>query len=752
MVIYTNEGTLDIYEGINYPFNYAIGDVRDITKRNIDFSKTIKIPATKNNNKFFEYFFNVNVQSGSFDINQKEFIRVEENGNIVFEGFLQLLSVTVNDGFSYYEAVVFSSFRNILDIVEGLDLNDLDFSEYNHPYEFETFQASILPTRKNFKYYSNGGVLQTTEIGYGYTYPYISYNGDIEDYEDGLNSYPNAYPAFFINEYLEKIFLLAGYKIDSKFFNTEYFKSLILPFTNGALGYTEEEIEQYKVNVVNSVEQPLSVATGAFIGGLIRENEFLDYDTELSDDKNQFLNNTITSLKSTDATFNISGDYVLSFDLSDNDSSLPIEDRAKYIIANTNLLFVRFHLMESSDGGLNYSSIIYHDELLDVANVPQNVLTYNVLMNVNHNFSDIPIEKDNLYKIQIEYTNGVLRRLPISAVSNITDAYKGYTINNSNQALKFTYTENSKIELGDDLAVSKSLPKFKITDFLKSIITMFNLYIYPKKDALNTLIIETRDEFYNGDKVHFFDSKLDKSKGYKISTLSEESAKTYLYKYKEGKDYINQDYDAANDGKKYAQKEVITDNQFLTNTQSYTTAFAASGNRFISNFNVPVFFDREGNAIDGYENKEVKLEPRILFYGGSGFAGSQDSLNYPTFSLDFETMKQTSSTDEWMPYFDLYSLFHKNTIEEVSSPNAKLLTCYLDLDVSEINIADKIYILGEYWRINKIIDYNANSNDTTKIELFKLKGNVNYLTAETVIEQAENNNSLFNDKFNNQFS
>ena len=148
----------------------------------------------------------------------------------------------------------------------------------------------------------------------------------IEDYEDGLGSYPNAYPAFFINEYLEKIFLLAGYKIDSKFFNTEYFKSLILPFTNGnlALGYTEEEIEQYKVNVINSVEQPLSVATGAFIGGLIIENEFLDYDTELSDDKNQFLNNTITSLKSTDATFNISGDYVLSFDLSDNDSSLPI--------------------------------------------------------------------------------------------------------------------------------------------------------------------------------------------------------------------------------------------------------------------------------------------------------------------------------------------------------------------------------------------------------------------------------------------
>ena len=185
MVIYTSEGTLDVYEDINYPFNYAIGDVRDITKRNIDFSKTIKLPATKNNNRFFEYFFNVNVQSGSFDVNQKEFIRVEENGNIVFEGFLQLLSVTLQDGFNYYEAVVFSSFRNILDVVEGLDLSDLDFSEYDHPYTQDTFNQSIQSSRKNYYYYSNGNTdLRTTNLGYGYTYPYISYNGSVEDYED----------------------------------------------------------------------------------------------------------------------------------------------------------------------------------------------------------------------------------------------------------------------------------------------------------------------------------------------------------------------------------------------------------------------------------------------------------------------------------------------------------------------------------------------------------------------------------------
>ena len=151
MVIKTDKGILDIYEGIKYPFNYAIGDVRDITKRNIDFSKTIKLPATKNNNKFFEFYFNVNIQSGSFNINEREFITVEQDGNVVFKGFLQLLSINVSEEGSYYEAVVFSSFRNILDIVEGLDLNDLDFSEYNHIFNADTFAYSNFAPRKNYK-------------------------------------------------------------------------------------------------------------------------------------------------------------------------------------------------------------------------------------------------------------------------------------------------------------------------------------------------------------------------------------------------------------------------------------------------------------------------------------------------------------------------------------------------------------------------------------------------------------------------
>lgn len=746
MVIYTNEGILDIYEGINYPFNYAIGDVRDITKRNIDFSKTIKLPATKNNNKFFEYFFNVNVQSGSFDVNKKEFIRVEENGNVVFEGFLQLLSVTLQDGFNYYEGVVFSSFRNILDIVQGLDLSDLDFSEYNHPYTVETFQGSVYGAgdntgrRLNYKYYSDGSPFSSyIDLGYGYVYPFISYNGTVQDYDflNPLEDYPNAYPAFFVNEYIEKIFLLAGYKIESKFFETEYFKRLILPFTNGVLGFTEEENNKYTVNYSQA-----SYDYGLFVGSSIIPTTttfILQNDTLISDDENQYniTNDTITFVKET--KFNLKVEGTLNFVFDDTSAG-----NKKIYRGGTDGITLTLKNLTNPQDSLE-REIILTELTPDFDDLINNTFT----LNFSEVFNDFFASVDDKYQIEFTIANGFYyyKEFLISLPE-----YLPFNLDATNTSFKLQFAEDATLQLGDDLSVSKTLPKLKITDFLKSIITMFNLYIYPKQDALNTLIIETRDEFYTGNKTHFFDSKLDKSKPIKISTLSEESAKTYLYKYKEGKDYINQEYDAANDGKKYAQKEVITDNQFLTNTQSYTTVFAASGNRFIDNFNAPIFFDREGNDVDGYEDKTIKLEPRILFYGGNGFAGSFETLNYPTFSLDFEAMKQTSDADEWIPYFDLYNLFHKNTIEEVSSPNAKLLTCYLDLNVAEINIADKIYILGEYWRINKIIDYNANSNDTTKVELFKLKGNVNYLTAETIITDYENNTSLFNDKFNNQFS
>ena len=49
--IFVNNTLLDISEGFSIPLNYSIADIRNPENRNTSYSKTITLPATKNNNK-----------------------------------------------------------------------------------------------------------------------------------------------------------------------------------------------------------------------------------------------------------------------------------------------------------------------------------------------------------------------------------------------------------------------------------------------------------------------------------------------------------------------------------------------------------------------------------------------------------------------------------------------------------------------------------------------------------------------------
>ena len=54
--------------------------------------------------------------------------------------------------------------------------------------------------------------------------------------------------------------------------------------------------------------------------------------------------------------------------------------------------------------------------------------------------------------------------------------------------------------------------------------------------------------------------------------------------------------------------------------------------------------------------------------------------------------------------------------------NPRLRTISLDLKVSDIinlDFRELVYIDGVYWRINRIVDYMPNNNNTTKVELIE---------------------------------
>ncbi len=61
---------LDLTEDNVLPLTFSVADIRDPSKRNTSFSKTITLPGTKDNNKFFKQIYEVGADD-SFNANLK---------------------------------------------------------------------------------------------------------------------------------------------------------------------------------------------------------------------------------------------------------------------------------------------------------------------------------------------------------------------------------------------------------------------------------------------------------------------------------------------------------------------------------------------------------------------------------------------------------------------------------------------------------------------------------------------------------
>ena len=56
---------VDLDSDVVIPLNYAIADIRNPEAKNSNFSKTISLPGTVNNNEIFSFLFNTSVTVNS---------------------------------------------------------------------------------------------------------------------------------------------------------------------------------------------------------------------------------------------------------------------------------------------------------------------------------------------------------------------------------------------------------------------------------------------------------------------------------------------------------------------------------------------------------------------------------------------------------------------------------------------------------------------------------------------------------------
>ena len=200
-------GSIDLLDNIPYSLNYAIADIREPDKRNSSYSKTIKIPGSKSNNIIFAHIFEINIQS-NFNANLKTPCSLYVDELLQMQGFLQLLKINkTDDNQIEYEVAIKGNVGNIFTDWADLQLTDLDLSAYNHTYDKTAQKASWVAT-----------------YGEGYVYPMIDYsvtNALTFDVE-------NFYPAIYVKQYIDSMFTKAGYTYSSAFFDSAFFKRLII--------------------------------------------------------------------------------------------------------------------------------------------------------------------------------------------------------------------------------------------------------------------------------------------------------------------------------------------------------------------------------------------------------------------------------------------------------------------------------------------------------------------------------------------
>jgi hypothetical protein len=113
------------------------------------------------------------------------------------------------------------------------------------------------------------------------------------------------------------------------------------------------------------------------------------------------------------------------------------------------------------------------------------------------------------------------------------------------------------------------------------------------------------------------------------------------------------------------------------------------------------------------------------YFDSYAYVGHYDNIAAPTFDVNFttpiqlyyKTAIQTTQTSN-----NIYNVYHKKGIEEITNKDSKLVTYYVKLSEVEINklsFRSSYFIDKQYYRLYEI-DFDSNSEDPAKLTFLKL--------------------------------
>ena len=590
-------GELDVTSHSEFPLaiTFQISDIKDITSTSGDYSKTFKIPATKNNNKILKHQYNPNVEYSGQHISIMRDCRILIND---FYSLVGKIKVTGISGYGEnpvsYDCVFYG---NNLGWAKDLDGKYMD-ETFSDGYglwgsagsQLEYNKAKITATWADENCDSSTSPIVYPVVSYG------NYNPDGFDYtiqlldtkhdhfsssdatEIGYHGFydsgasygtplpsPDWRPAIFVKTTIEAIFNKLGYNISSNFMESDMFKQLVWLLPNFKYNNPEDRVHEYSVEYKLLSERSITFSSVGSIPAITVPNFFTYFDDG--------------SLKESDeaspTTSHYDGDERQLIGLADSASPFGtgynietiLDENTRLVLANDNVVIGEYGYYDLSlpnletqltrlyKGGSQIESVYDMDvcinlELQTVGQtswniigqiekglIPQNSSGGTGVNSSNYSFTNwvsTPNLKLERYWLNKNDKIRLTRGARLTDTSEYGQAFNVKVMWRTTGASRFSIALSPEIvEYGQTYDLSKVINKeYKQIDFVKGVAHAFNLTL-TTNEVTKTISIEPFNDFYlpYGDAIDWT-HKLDRSKEIKDTWVKSDLKRRVVFKYK----------------------------------------------------------------------------------------------------------------------------------------------------------------------------------------------------------------------------
>ena len=142
--LYIEGQRMDMFKDESVSLTQTIQNVKDIAKVFTNFTKTFSLPASKDNNKIFEHYYNFNIDDG-FDARVKKSATIELNYFRFEKGKIKLEGVDMRDNKPYAYRVTF--FGDTVDLKDLLGEDKLEaltwLNNFTHDYKMSSVKVAL---------------------------------------------------------------------------------------------------------------------------------------------------------------------------------------------------------------------------------------------------------------------------------------------------------------------------------------------------------------------------------------------------------------------------------------------------------------------------------------------------------------------------------------------------------------------------------------------------------------------------------